>query len=80
MWRFWFALAIACIVICAVYAHDSTYLSKAQFVRQNKCQRDGSTPDSEMFYDGKVRHINGWKVYACPSGVRVVIDNNEEQP
>jgi hypothetical protein len=55
-------------------------LTKAQYVEANHCKIIGRVDVPPIYVDGRVSMKNGWAGYQCPSGVHVVINDDEDQP
>ena len=66
---------------CQKHLETPHVMSNAAYVRQNHCVTRGTgIPDFKLFKRGSVHTVYGSKVYRCPNGVDVVINNDEEQP
>jgi hypothetical protein len=77
----WFAgIAVLAALLLAAFCGVLNTTSKAEYVRKNRCVLTSDSPDSKLFLHGRVHEEPGWKTYACPDNVFVVIENDEEQP
>lgn len=73
-------LALMAVLLLTGCGNHRLPMSKANYVRKNNCKFAGEKSDTKIYTMGTVQHVPGWKGYICPDDVRVVIENDEEQP